>query len=95
MKSETIELSIGINFRLLCGCICCCCTIGLSFCPVLYLNHRSQNAIKQILDVENSRLYHKIGYHWHLARQKCPNNAVQEYVLMIDLRPTLSLSLPD
>lgn len=81
--------------RLIFGCICCCCTLGLSLCPVLFLNNRSKHAINKILDSENARLYHKIGLHWHLAKQKCSNNAVQEYVIMIEFRPPLSLSYPD
>jgi hypothetical protein len=85
----------NLFFRLLCGCICCCCTIGLSLCPVLCLNKRSKNAVSKVLDWENARLYHKLGLHWSLTKQKCPNNAVQEYVLMIEFRPPLSLSHPD
>ena len=81
--------------RLLCGCICCCCTIGLSLCPVICLNKRAKNAIEKILESENARIYHKLGLHWHLTRQKRSNNAVQEYVLMIEFRPPLSLAHPD
>ena len=84
-----------VSFRLLFGCICCCCTFGLSLCPVICLNKRSKNAVGKILDSENDRLYHRLGLHWHLARQKCSNNAVQEYVLMIEFRPLLSLGHPD
>jgi hypothetical protein len=86
---------IKFYLRLLCGCICCCCTIGLSLCPVLCLNKRSKNAVSKVLEWENARLYHKLGLHWRLTKQKCPNNAVQEYVLMIEFRPPLSLSHPD
>jgi hypothetical protein len=51
--------------------------------------------VSKVLDWENARLYHKLGLHWCLTKQKCPNNAVQEYVLMIEFRPPLSLSHPD
>lgn len=81
--------------RLLFGCICCCCTIGLSLCPVIYLNKRSKDSIKQILAQENARLYHKIGLHWQLTRQKCRNSMVEEYVLMIEFYAPLSLIHPD
>jgi hypothetical protein len=84
-----------IYFRLICGCICCCCTIGLSLCPVIYLNKRSKNAVRKVLDWENARLYHKLGLHWHLTKQKCLNNSVQEYVIMIEICPPLLLSYPD
>ncbi|CAF1493515.1 unnamed protein product [Adineta steineri] len=80
---------------LLCGCICCCCTMGLSLCPVIFLNKRSKQAVSKVLDNENTRVYHKLGLHWHLIKQKCQANSVQEYVLMIEFRPTLSLSHPD
>ncbi|CAF3270469.1 unnamed protein product [Rotaria socialis] len=91
-----LRKNVPINFKwLLCGCICCCCTIGLSLCPVLCLNKRSKDAVSKVLDWENARLYHKLGLHWQLTKQKCPNNAVQEYVLMIEFRPPLSLSHPD
>ncbi|CAF2612828.1 unnamed protein product [Rotaria sp. Silwood2] len=91
-----LRKNVPMNFKwLLCGCICCCCTVGLSFCPVLYLNKRSKNAVDKVLDWENIRLYHKIGLHWHLTKQKCSNSAVQEYVLMIEFRAPLSLSDPD
>ena len=84
-----------LDSRLLCGCICCCCTIGFSLCPVLCLNKRSKNAVSKVLDWENARLYHKLGLHWRLTKQKCPNTAVQEYVLLIEFRPPLSLAHPD
>jgi hypothetical protein len=92
---SNFQISFSFSYRLLCGCICCCCTIGLSLCPVLCLNKRSKNAVSKVLDWENARLYHKLGLHWRLTKQKCPNNAVQEYVLMIEFRPPLSLSHPD
>jgi len=91
-----LRKNIPINFKwLLCGCICCCCTMGLSLCPVLCLNKRSKNAVNKVLEWENLRLYHKLGLHWSLTKRKCPNNAVQEYVLMIEFCPPLSLSHPD
>ncbi|CAF0972113.1 unnamed protein product [Didymodactylos carnosus] len=101
--SETIKRvntilrkNVPINFKwLLCGCICCCCTIGLSMCPVFCLNKRSKHAVNKILEWENQRLYHILGLHWKLDKQKCQNNAVQEYVLMIEFRPKSTLIRPD
>ncbi|CAF1310022.1 unnamed protein product [Rotaria magnacalcarata] len=91
-----LRKSVPMNFKwLLFGCICCCCTFGLSLCPVLCLNKRSKNAVNKVLDWENARLYHKIGLHWHLTKQRCSNSTIQEYALMIEFRPPLSLSHPD
>jgi hypothetical protein len=91
-----LKKNVPNHFKwLLLGCICCCCTCGLSLCPVVCLNKRSKYAVSKILDAENLRLYHKIGLNWCLTKQKCSNNAVQEYVLVIEFRPPLSLTHPD
>ncbi|UJR21996.1 hypothetical protein I4U23_025064 [Adineta vaga] len=92
-----LRKNIPNHFKwLIFGCICCCCTIGLSLCPVVWLNRRSKNAVNRVLQSENARLYHRLGLHWKLTQQKYSNNnTVQEYVLTIEFCPVLSLSHPD
>ncbi|CAF3151046.1 unnamed protein product [Rotaria sp. Silwood2] len=70
---------------------------GAGHITVFALNNKFDEEYPQdkVLDWENIRLYHKIGLHWHLTKQKCSNSAVQEYVLMIEFRAPLSLSDPD
>lgn len=45
----------------------------------VYLS-QTRHALEKLLDWENSHLYSKLGLHWRLAKQRCDNSAMVEYV---------------
>lgn len=77
------------------GSLFCCCTLGCSLLPVIYLNKKAKLCINKLLDIENQRLYNKLGLRWRLTKLKCNSNSLFEYVLLIDFLPVLSLYQPD
>ena len=36
--------------------------------------------MNKLLEWENSRLYHKLGLHWRLTKQRCDSSSMMEYV---------------
>ncbi|KXJ19452.1 cysteine-rich hydrophobic domain-containing protein 2 [Exaiptasia diaphana] len=94
--NRVLSKTMPINVRwLLCGCICCCCTLGISMWPVVCLNKRTRHSLNKILDAENCHLYHKLGLHWRLTKQKCNNSNMKEYVLLIEFIPMTNILRPD
>lgn len=77
------------------GSIFCCCTLGCSLLPVIYMNKKAKLSINKLLDMENQRLYLKLGLKWRLAKLKCNSNSLLEYALLIEFLPTLLLYQPD
>jgi hypothetical protein len=77
------------------GSIFCCCTLGCSLLPVIYMNKKAKLCISKLLEMENQRLYLKLGLKWRLAKLKCNSNSLLEYVLLIEFLPTLLLYQPD
>lgn len=50
----------------------------------------------QLLAMENSRLYNKLGLDWKLSKQQChTNNSFMEYVLVIHFLPKVHIYQPD
>ena len=41
---------------------------------------QTRHQLEKLLDWENSHLYHKLGLHWKLARQRCDSTLMMEYV---------------
>ncbi|XP_033113449.1 cysteine-rich hydrophobic domain-containing protein 2-like [Anneissia japonica] len=94
--NSVLMKTLPMNIKwLLCGCICCCCTLGCSLWPVVCLSKRSRHSIEKAVDWENSRLYHKLGLHWALCKEKCENSNMMEYVLKIEYVPKESILKPD
>ncbi|XP_033743133.1 cysteine-rich hydrophobic domain-containing protein 2-like [Pecten maximus] len=94
--NSVLKKALPVNVKwLFCGCICCCCTLGCSLWPVVCLSKRTRHAIEKVLDWENTRLYHKLGLHWRLSKQRCDSSSMMEYVLLIDFLPKIPIFRPD
>jgi len=95
--NRVLSKTMPVNVRwLLCGCICCCCTLGMSMWPVVCLNKRTRHSINKVLDAENCHLYHKLGLHWRLHKQRCINSTnMMEYVLLVEFLPKEQILRPD
>jgi hypothetical protein len=78
------------------GSLFCCCTLGCSFLPVVYMNKKAKLHIDKFLEVENHRLYLKLGLQWRLSKVKCNSaNSLMEYVLLVDFLPNILMYQPD
>lgn len=94
--NRVLSKTMPVNVRwLLCGCICCCCTLGMSMWPVVCLNKRTRHSINKVLDAENCHLYHKLGLHWRLNKQRCNSSNMMEYVLLVEFLPKEQILRPD
>ncbi|XP_002739847.1 cysteine-rich hydrophobic domain-containing protein 2-like [Saccoglossus kowalevskii] len=94
--NSVLKKTLPVNVKwLLCGCICCCCTLGCSLWPVICLSKRTKHSIEKVLDWENSHLYHKLGLHWLLCKQRCDSSNMMEYVLKVEFIPKVSILKPD
>ncbi|KAL7631211.1 UNVERIFIED_CONTAM: hypothetical protein RMT77_018488 [Armadillidium vulgare] len=94
--NTVLRKTLPISARwLLCGCCFCICTCGCSLWPVICLSKRTRNAIEKSLESENTSLYHKLGLHWRLSRQRCDNSSLMEYVLIIEVIPKRDILKPD
>lgn len=94
--NRVLSKTMPVNVRwLLCGCICCCCTLGMSMWPVVCLNKRTRHSINKVLDAENCHLYHKLGLHWRLHKQRCNSSNMMEYVLLVEFLPKEQILRPD
>lgn len=94
--NRVLSKTMPVNVRwLLCGCICCCCTLGMSMWPVVCLNKRTRHSINKVLDAENNHLYHKLGLHWRLNKQRCNSSNMMEYVLLVEFLPKEQILRPD
>jgi len=94
--NRVLSKTMPVNVRwLLCGCICCCCTLGMSMWPVVCLNKRTRYSINKVLDAENCHLYHKLGLHWRLHKQRCNSSNMMEYVLLVEFLPKEQILRPD
>lgn len=80
---------------LFCGCLCCCCTAGCSLWPVICLNKRTRHSLEKALEWENNNLYLKLRLRWRLAKHRCDNASMLEYVLLIEFLPRMPLCQPD
>ncbi|KAJ9599679.1 hypothetical protein L9F63_026471, partial [Diploptera punctata] len=89
MRVNTVlKKTLPVNVRwLFCGCVCCCCTLGCSLWPVICLSKRTQHSIDKLLEWENTYLYHKLGLHWRLAKQRCDSSSMMEYAYFIKSIP--------
>jgi hypothetical protein len=88
------ELTNSLKW-LIFGSICCCCTFGMSLLPVFYINKKAKLAINKLLNIENERIYKKLGIKWRLAKQKLNSGSLLEYVIVIDIMPSLLIYEPD
>lgn len=94
--NSVLKKTLPVNVKwLFCGCVCCCCTLGCSLWPVICLSKRTQHSLNKLLEWENSRLYHKLGLHWRLAKQRCDSSSMMEYVLLIEFIPKIPIYKPD
>lgn len=80
---------------LICGCFCCCCTLGFSMMPTVCITRRTRLMLEKVVEWENNRLYHKLGLHWRLSREKSENSTMVEYVLILEYLPKVSIYQPD
>ena len=46
----------------------------------VFIIFQTRHQLEKLLDWENSHLYHKLGLHWKLARQRCDSTLMMEYV---------------
>ncbi|CAM1319663.1 CHIC2 (predicted) [Pycnogonum litorale] len=91
-----LRKSLPVNIKwLFCGCLCCCCTLGCSLWPVVCLSKRTRHSLEKLLDWENSHLYHKLGLHWKLSKQRCDSSSMMEYVLLVEFIPKVPIHIPD
>nr|CAD7396312.1 unnamed protein product [Timema cristinae] len=94
--NSVLKKTLPVNVKwLFCGCVCCCCTLGCSLWPVICLSKRTQHSLDKLLEWENSHLYHKLGLHWRLAKQRCDSSSMMEYVLLIEFIPKIPIYRPD
>ncbi|XP_046331747.1 cysteine-rich hydrophobic domain-containing protein 2-like [Haliotis cracherodii] len=94
--NSVLRKALPVNVKwLFCGCVCCCCTLGCSLWPVICLSKRTRHAIEKVLDWENSHLYHKLGLHFRLSKQRCDSSSMMEYVLFIEFIPKVPILRPD
>ncbi|XP_003392944.1 cysteine-rich hydrophobic domain-containing protein 2 [Bombus vosnesenskii] len=94
--NSVLKKTLPVNVKwLFCGCVCCCCTLGCSLWPVICLSKRTQHSLNKLLEWENSRLYHTLGLHWRLAKQRCDTSSMMEYVLLIEFIPKIPIYKPD
>jgi hypothetical protein len=94
--NDILNKELTNSFKwLIFGSIFCCCTLGCSLLPVIYMNKRAKLCINKLLEMENQRLYLKLGLKWRLVKIKCNTNSLLEYVLSIDFLPTILLYQPD
>nr|CAD7587591.1 unnamed protein product [Timema genevievae] len=56
---------------------------------------KTQHSLDKLLEWENSHLYHKLGLHWRLAKQRCDSSSMMEYVLLIEFIPKIPIYRPD
>ncbi|GAB6023889.1 Cysteine-rich hydrophobic domain-containing protein 2 [Chamberlinius hualienensis] len=91
-----LKKTLPVNVKwLFCGCLCCCCTLGCSLWPVVCLSKRTKHSIEKVLDWENNHLYHKLGLHWRLHKQRCDSSSMMEYVLLVEFIPKVPIHRPD
>lgn len=94
--NNVLSKELANSFRwLVFGSIFCCCTLGISLLPVIFMNKKAKLSINKFLDIENQRLYLRLGLKWKLTKMKCNSNSLTEYVLMIEILPTILLYQPD
>uniref|UniRef100_A0A2P2I859 Cysteine-rich hydrophobic domain-containing protein 2-like n=1 Tax=Hirondellea gigas TaxID=1518452 RepID=A0A2P2I859_9CRUS len=94
--NNVLKKSLPMSARwLLCGCCFCLCTCGCSLWPVICLSKRTRHSLEKTLETENTNLYHKLGLHWRLARRKCENSSLMEYVLVVETIPKKDIFRPD
>lgn len=94
--NNILSRELANSFRwLVFGSIFCCCTMGISLLPVIFMNKKAKLSINKLLDIENQRLYLKLGLKWKLTKMKCNSNSLNEYVLLIEILPTIMLYQPD
>lgn len=94
--NSVLRKTLPVNVKwLFCGCLCCCCTLGFSLWPVICLSKRTRHSMEKVLDWENSHLYHKLGLHWRLAKQRCDSSSMMEYVLLVEFIPKVPIHRPD
>lgn len=104
--------STNAKFLLLgCLCCCCSLGCSLLW-PTFALSKRTRSSLEkvcsksyfsvfkfiflQLLAMENSRMYNKLGLNWRLSKQNCHNNhSFMEYVIFIDFIPKLQIYQPD
>jgi hypothetical protein len=94
--NQILSKELANSFRwLVFGSVFCCCTLGISLLPVIFMNKKAKLSINKLLDIENQRLYLKLGLKWKLTKMKCNSNSLTEYVLLIEILPTVLLYQPD
>ncbi|KAJ8297632.1 hypothetical protein KUTeg_024582 [Tegillarca granosa] len=59
------------------------------------LNAKTRHSIDKVLDWENNHLYHKLGMHWRLSKQRCDSSSMMEYVLILEFLPKIPINRPD
>lgn len=94
--NNILNKELSNSFRwLVFGSIFCCCTLGCSLLPVIFMNKKAKLSVNKLLEMENQRLYLKLGLKWRLTKIKYNSNSLLEYVLLIEFLPTILLWQPD
>ena len=53
---------------------------------MIFFVFQTRHQLEKLLDWENSHLYHKLGLHWKLARQRCDSTLMMEYVSLENIQ---------
>lgn len=94
--NRILKYRISLNFKIfLCSCLCCCCTCGLSLFPSIIMNNHTKEMIRNVLNEENERIYHKLGLHWSFSRHTYGSVPVIEYVILINFLEKDKIYSPD
>lgn len=67
--------------------------MGLSLFPAMCASRKAKQALREVAEFENDRLYHKLGLNWRLARNR--QETLVEYILVVEFLPRLYLNKPE
>lgn len=94
--NKVLKRRMSTNFKIfLCNSVCCCCTCGLSLCPSIVINSHTKDMIRNILEEENKRIYHKLGLHWSFSKHTYGSIPMVEYVIFINCLVIDKVCWPD
>jgi len=80
---------------LLVGFGLCICSFGFSMIPVVCFSKRTRLKLKKLIELENHRIYRKLGLEWKLVPTAMENSHMLEYVIEINFIPKIPLTRPD
>lgn len=94
--NKILKQRMQLTFKIfLCSCLCCCCTCGLSLFPSIVMNNHTKEIVKEVLEQENERIYHKLGIHWSYSPHTYGPIPMVEYVIVINFLEKERIYCPD